>query len=42
MKTILSPRRHQYLAMASILLITAAVIIGIVGCGGEILYAHYR
>ena len=32
MKTILSSRRHQYLAMASIVLITVALIAGMVGC----------
>ena len=33
MKTILSSRRHQYLAMASIFLVTVALIAGMLGCG---------
>ena len=34
MKTVLSSKIHQYLAMASIFLITVAFIAGMVGCGG--------
>jgi len=34
-KTILSSRRHQYLAMASIFLVTVALIAGMVGCGSN-------
>jgi len=33
MKTILSSRRHQYLARASIFLVTVALIAGMLGCG---------
>ena len=32
MKTILSSRRHQYLAVASIFLVTVALMVGMVGC----------
>ena len=35
MKTILSSRRHQHLAMASIFLVTVALIAGMVGCNGD-------
>jgi hypothetical protein len=35
MKTILNWRRHHYLARASVFLIAAALIVGMVGCGGD-------
>jgi hypothetical protein len=35
MKTTLSSRRHHYMARVSILLITAALVVGMVSCGDE-------